>query len=410
MYDPDNRRFQAVDPVKGEIVDPLSLVQYLYVLDNPLNWIDLLGLKVYNLGESVIETMQIDGYSGNYASIRELLSAYGIVFPNRPNSKNVYSVSTGTGLVVKMDMNSKTLSFVNKSIYDTDYNWNYPEIYVRSLENAKKDNKGQSYWLQKKANLLLQNIDGSYYMDINYFQSIMCQMGYDLEMTRAEWLPDRYILNSETSLGRTLIKLGFEQEKIDTIWDSTIMLYKVYGLQLDPRLLLSIIGIEGTKSFNTSPTNLAADGQHGYEADFALDLMRANDLMFGKLLGYIYYADSFEEAVETYSNYPGIGLEGTFAKYANWYTPILSVKNQNIRLGVYAGSGTWNESVTHFYDSMVGEGGMAQYSDYLKNLDAALVLKIYGGELPEYEFVPSQNAQNSKGQSNGEYTIIGNNK
>ena len=43
MYDPDNRRFQAVDPVKGEIVDPLSLVQYLYVLDNPLNMIDLNG-------------------------------------------------------------------------------------------------------------------------------------------------------------------------------------------------------------------------------------------------------------------------------------------------------------------------------------------------------------------------------
>ena len=43
FYDAENRRFAAMDPVKGEITNPLTMVQYLYVIDNPLRWIDLLG-------------------------------------------------------------------------------------------------------------------------------------------------------------------------------------------------------------------------------------------------------------------------------------------------------------------------------------------------------------------------------
>ena len=44
FYDAENRRFAAVDPLKGEITNPLTMVQYLYVVDNPLRWVDLLGL------------------------------------------------------------------------------------------------------------------------------------------------------------------------------------------------------------------------------------------------------------------------------------------------------------------------------------------------------------------------------
>ena len=44
MYDAENRRFAAADPIKGNITQPLSLVSYLYCVDNPLGWVDLLGL------------------------------------------------------------------------------------------------------------------------------------------------------------------------------------------------------------------------------------------------------------------------------------------------------------------------------------------------------------------------------
>lgn len=51
FYDADNRRFVAVDPIldpsqydlREYVTDPMQLVQYLYVKNNAVNWIDLLG-------------------------------------------------------------------------------------------------------------------------------------------------------------------------------------------------------------------------------------------------------------------------------------------------------------------------------------------------------------------------------
>jgi RHS repeat-associated protein len=44
MYDAADRRFAAMDPVKGTVRQPATLAQYAYVQDNPLNWVDPLGL------------------------------------------------------------------------------------------------------------------------------------------------------------------------------------------------------------------------------------------------------------------------------------------------------------------------------------------------------------------------------
>ncbi|MCL1982503.1 MAG: hypothetical protein FWG53_05335, partial [Clostridiales bacterium] len=44
MYDAKNRRFMAVDPVKGTVADPQTMVQYTYCLDNPIAYVDPLGL------------------------------------------------------------------------------------------------------------------------------------------------------------------------------------------------------------------------------------------------------------------------------------------------------------------------------------------------------------------------------
>ena len=43
MYDAENKRFDAVDLIAGTVADPISLVQYLYAVDNPIKWIDPLG-------------------------------------------------------------------------------------------------------------------------------------------------------------------------------------------------------------------------------------------------------------------------------------------------------------------------------------------------------------------------------
>ena len=42
-----DKRFTAVDPVKGNVRNPQSLVQYTYVLNNPLMYVDPLGLMNY---------------------------------------------------------------------------------------------------------------------------------------------------------------------------------------------------------------------------------------------------------------------------------------------------------------------------------------------------------------------------
>ena len=48
-----DKRFTAVDPVKGDVRNPQSLVQYTYVLNNPLMYVDPLGLWTVGLGGDI---------------------------------------------------------------------------------------------------------------------------------------------------------------------------------------------------------------------------------------------------------------------------------------------------------------------------------------------------------------------
>jgi RHS repeat-associated protein len=50
MYDAENRRFVAVDPLKGFVENPMTMIQYVYVLDNSLKYIDPWGLANYQIG------------------------------------------------------------------------------------------------------------------------------------------------------------------------------------------------------------------------------------------------------------------------------------------------------------------------------------------------------------------------
>ena len=51
FYSAEDKRFVAMDPVKGQIVEPLSLVAYVYCVDNPLRWVDPLGLRLEHLDD-----------------------------------------------------------------------------------------------------------------------------------------------------------------------------------------------------------------------------------------------------------------------------------------------------------------------------------------------------------------------
>ena len=66
MYDAEGRRFTSVDPVKGSVIAPMSMVQYLYVKDNPLRWVDPLGL--YYLDNSALFRMMQKYLDGDVQS------------------------------------------------------------------------------------------------------------------------------------------------------------------------------------------------------------------------------------------------------------------------------------------------------------------------------------------------------
>jgi len=61
MYDAGDRRFMAVDPWKGMILNSQSLIQYTYVLNNPIKYVDPFGLK-YTIVEGLTAHLMISAY------------------------------------------------------------------------------------------------------------------------------------------------------------------------------------------------------------------------------------------------------------------------------------------------------------------------------------------------------------
>ena len=229
-----------------------------------------------------------------------------------------------------------------------------------------------------------------------------------------QWIPDTFQLNGSSDEEKYLAqrlseleKVEWNQTKIDALWRTVEEINNQYQIQFDPRLLLAIIIQEGTGSFNTSSTNRAADGQHGIETNYAVDLMKANSLVFGKILGYIYYRDDFKKAVKRNSDKDGISGEGDVFQYCNWYTPIIDLNGKTVRTGVYAGHGAWHTGVKNIYN-ILSDGATSNYEAYISSIDKSVVQKIAldaGIELPPYDFIASQNAQDSRGKLNGAWTI-----
>ncbi len=109
-----DKRFTAVDPVKGNVRNPQSLVQYTYVLNNPLMYVDPLGLwtgqidvsAALSLGGSVEKsyTLNIDG-EGNIALIENF--SYGGGTPDVGGSVTLGSTNAPNYMVL---INGQTLT------------------------------------------------------------------------------------------------------------------------------------------------------------------------------------------------------------------------------------------------------------------------------------------------------------
>lgn len=72
MYDAADRRFMAVDSVKGTVAEPQTLAQYTYVLDKPINRIDPSGLDsviFYMPGARKHAEVRADFYTEYYGAV-----------------------------------------------------------------------------------------------------------------------------------------------------------------------------------------------------------------------------------------------------------------------------------------------------------------------------------------------------
>jgi len=206
--------------------------------------------------------------------------------------------------------------------------------------------------------------------------------------------------------------LKWDQNKVDKVWEQCNEFYEENGVEVDPRLLLSIVRKEGTGSFNTDAANLAADGQNGANLDFDDDLTKAVDFLGGKITAYPYFQEDFSKARETaYQNgTKGISDYDDILHYMNWETPRLQLNSKNFSSGVYAGNNTWHRGVREFYSNLSHDTAAKDYTDYASSLGKQKTLDVasqHGITIKNTTFSPKQNGQDSGGNNNGEYTITG---
>lgn len=159
--------------------------------------------------------------------------------------------------------------------------------------------------------------------------------------------------------------LVFSQARFERLWTVA------EEVGVPPLFMLAILPQEGTGSFNTSPTNKAADGGHGIESDWEKDVRRAVDLVAGKLALWPQavsqgWAEMSEQVVS-----PGWGgnrnrADGNPDIWVNWTTAILRPSGA-VNIGAYAVHGSWWLGVRH---NLTRYGGtMDQLIDAAKKLD-----------------------------------------
>ena len=134
--------------------------------------------------------------------------------------------------------------------------------------------------------------------------------------------------------------------------------------------------------------NLVRDEQHKVEVNYAVDLIKANNLLIGNVLGYIVYQDQFREAVQANNDgtYRYIYGEGNIFQYMNWQTPIIR-RDGRVTTGVYAGNVYWHENVSDTFEFL--GGNVNSYDLIVSNTNPSAIEEVLGCEvdLPQFEFV-----------------------
>lgn len=146
--------------------------------------------------------------------------------------------------------------------------------------------------------------------------------------------------------------------------------------------------------------------------NFDNDIARAIDILGGKLITYAYYQENFSKAREEAYNkgLAGIGDYDDILHYLNWETPRLQLDTVGFSSGVYAGDNTWHRGVRQIYSELAYDQVSKDYTTYALSIGKDKMLEIadeIGIDIKSVIFKPDRNGQNSNGNANNEYTIVG---
>ena len=185
FYDAENRRFAAVDPVKGEITNPLTMVQYIYAIDCPLIYIDVGGNKA--------EAVDFAGVGGS-AAPKQTTNTPSTPKPTPSNSTQSSNQFTVTANQVRMrsgpGLNYSTVGYLNKGdkvinlkqTHDQDgYSWQKVQVNGKICwvaDHYLKSSTGTSTSETPPTVSVLPPSDISKLHEIDFYQSSR-HKGYD---------------------------------------------------------------------------------------------------------------------------------------------------------------------------------------------------------------------------------------
>ncbi len=109
-----DKRFMAVDPVKGNVRNPQSMVQYTYVLNNPLLYVDPLG----ELAQNYFHDQVVRDIIANYSSTNGNLVSERRVYKDTKWVKHIYN-----GRVDLVDLKTGEVWDVKPISYNKGYNY-----------------------------------------------------------------------------------------------------------------------------------------------------------------------------------------------------------------------------------------------------------------------------------------------
>ena len=382
-----------------------------YIPDTPKTTINEDVLKGAKILEDKLRMMTNEDGTPKYTE-KEIQEMVEYVIKHHPNSlTSLYHIpsqyyTNQMDLVLKYAMEAKQMIPI----------YNGADLFANYLRNLKNPDGTPMYTeteIQEMVQRLLKEYPSSlsslYYAPTQYYDEAAEQcLEYAL---RPLWYGNPMQLDGISTQERYLNKrlsglmIPWNQDKIDAVWEAAELFYDEYGINYDPRVMLAVIIQEGNGSFNTSSTNLAADGQNGPETNFAVDLTSANELLFGKFIGYLYFRDEFEQCVAESEILSSQGDGGIF-DYYNWNTPIIRPWSNTVYNGVYANHSAWGDAVEDIYEDLTYEGAYQDYSNYVASIDDSVVQNLVEGmDIPDYEFRVVQEGQNSSGKLDGTYIV-----